>query len=100
RIQIRETAGIEVNLQQLAWEPLVPRGDVHDAESRHGCLFGDRLLSAFGSLALAGNSQRSSEPIDLTGIEAEDAPVVIKLLATDNKGRRVVAWGELRRDAE
>lgn len=100
RLLVRESEGIPVQLTQLAWEPLVPRGDAADAADHHGSLNAAQLKSAFGTLSLGANSERTVEPILLKGVRLEDGPVVIKLLGTDAKGRRIVAWTLLQGDED
>jgi hypothetical protein len=93
RVQARVVDGGDVELTQLVWEPLVPRGEILDAGNHHGRLDTAGLKKAFGNLTLNGESPRTSDLIPLTGVAPDDGPIVIKLLGTDTKGRRVVGWG-------
>ena len=55
------------------------------------------IIAAFGTSALDASGEVRSKPIRLAGVAA-NGPLVIKVIGTDAKGRRIAAWAEL--DAE
>ena len=64
---------------------------------RHGELDILGIASSFGTSALPPGGSLSSRPIRLPGIHPDTGAVVIKLIGTDARGRRVAAWAEVNR---
>jgi len=95
RATIREQNNEPVRLTALAWEPLIPPADSHEQEFRHGQLDMLGIASSFGTSALAGGAALRSGAIRLKGVHPGTGPLIVKLLGTDAKGRRVAAWGEI-----
>ncbi|MGO8897784.1 MAG: hypothetical protein ACLQU5_05475 [Isosphaeraceae bacterium] len=95
RATIREQNNEPVRLTALAWEPLIPPADSHVQEFRHGQLDMLGIASSFGTSALAGGAALRSGAIRLKGVHPGTGPLIVKLVGTDVKGRRVAAWGEI-----
>ncbi len=95
RATIREQNHESVRLTALAWEPLIPPADSHVQEFRHGQLDMLGIASTFGTSALAGGSSLRSREIHLKGVHPGTGPLIVKLVGTDDKGRRVAAWREI-----
>ena len=53
------------------------------------------ISSSFGTWALAGGAAVHSRAIRLEGVHAGTGPLIVKLVGTDMKGRRLAAWGEI-----
>jgi hypothetical protein len=98
RMRIKERNGTAVRLSALSWEPLTPRANPHSASFRCGRLDMLGIAAAFGTSALPAAGELGSRPIVLRGVSARDAPVVVKLIGTDQKGRRIAAWADLCAD--
>ena len=56
------------------------------------------IAAAFGSSALEAAGEIASRPIPMPGVSASNGRLAIKLIGTDEKGRRIAAWAEI--DAE
>jgi hypothetical protein len=95
RATIRERNNEAVRLTALAWEPLIPPADSQLQEFRHGQLDMLGIASTFGTSALAGGSALRSTEIRLKGVHPGTGPLIVKLVGTDDKGRRVAAWREI-----
>ena len=95
RATIHEQNHEPVRLTALAWEPLIPPADCHSQEFRHGQLDMLGISSSFGTWALAGGAAVHSRAIRLEGVHAGTGPLIVKLVGTDMKGRRLAAWGEI-----
>ena len=94
RIGLRECGGGAVRVDRLAWEPLIPAPNPHVTGSRRGSLAGPALASALGALDLPTLGRLDSRPIPLTGARLGEGAVVVKVIGTDARGRRVAAWAE------
>ena len=92
RATIRESNNEPVRLTALAWEPLTPPADSQVQEFRHGQLDMLGIASTFGTSALAGGAALRSREIRLKGVHPGTGPLIVKLVGTDDKGRRVAAW--------
>jgi hypothetical protein len=58
------------------------------------------IASTFGTSALSAGGELSSDFIPLPGVSTESGPLVIKVIGTDPKGRRVAAWADVaKRDS-
>jgi hypothetical protein len=97
RASIREAGGGPVRLSALAWEPLAPSASPDDPGSCHGELDMLGIASSFGSSELPAGGRLDSRPIPLRGFHPDTVPLVIKLIGTDVRGRRVAAWAEVNR---
>jgi hypothetical protein len=95
RALARERDGAAVRLSALAWEPLVPAADPRASGPRRGALDGGALAAAFGSADLPARGRLASSPIRLAGVRRGDGPLIVKLVGTDARGRRVAAWAEV-----
>jgi hypothetical protein len=95
-----ESGGQPVSLQTLAWEPLVPPADPRGSGFLRGRLDATMVASSFGTSALPAEGELRSRPITLKGIHAESGLVVVKLIGTDPRGRRIVAWAQLNGPGE
>jgi hypothetical protein len=95
RAQVKERNGVPVRLSALSWEPLTPSANPHSSGFRCGRLDMPCIAEAFGSSALAAGGELCSRPIPMPGVLAGDGPLVIKVIATDEKGRRVAAWASI-----
>ena len=98
RAHVKERHGIPVRLSALSWEPLTPGPNPHSSGFRRGRLDTLAVANAFGTSALPASGELRSRPIRLSGISSTAGPIVVKLVGTDVKGRRVAAWAAL--DAE
>jgi hypothetical protein len=81
-----------VRLSTLAWEPLVPPADPHRPGFHLGRLDGPQLEPMLGTLAPPAASSLRTRPITLSGVRPESCPVILKLIGTDARGRRLAAW--------
>lgn len=97
RATLREDGGGPVRLSALAWEPITPFPVSHTPGFRHGELDMLGIASSFGTSALPPGGRLSSRPIPLPGVHPGSGPLVIKLIGTDARGRRVAAWAEVNR---
>ncbi len=95
RARVAERHGVPVRLSALSWEPMVP-GPRHRVDNRcAGRLDMLGIATSFGTSALPANGELRSAPIHLSGTSSESGPLVIKLVGTDPRGRRVCAWADL-----
>jgi hypothetical protein len=100
RARVRETNGAPVRLSALSWEPLTPSPNPHAPGFRCGRLDMLGIASTFGTSALSAGGELSSDFIPLPGVSTESGPLVIKVIGTDPKGRRVAAWADVaKRDS-
>jgi hypothetical protein len=97
RIQVRigERQGTAVRLSALAWEPLIPAANPHTALFRRGGLDMLGVASAFGTSALPASGALHSRPIPLSGVSRAEGPLIVKVIGTDARGRRIAAWAEI-----
>jgi hypothetical protein len=95
KVTIREQNNQPVRLTGLAWEPLTPAADSQAREFRHGQLDTIGIASSFGATEIAGGSSLQSRAIRLGGVHPGTGPLILKLVGTDTKGRRVAAWQEI-----
>ena len=99
RARVKERNGVPVRLSALSWEPLTPSANPRSAGFRCGRLDMLGIAAAFGSSALPGwRASSRSRPIPMPGVSPGNGPLAIKVIGTDEKGRRIAAWAEL--DAE
>ena len=87
-----------VRLSALSWEPLMPPPNPHSAGFRCGRLDMLGIAAAFGTSAMPGASELRSKLIPMPGVSPRIGPLAVKVIGTDEKGRRIAAWAEL--DAE
>ncbi len=99
RARVRERHGESARLSAVSWEPLVPRATSSPAAFRCGRLDMLGIAASFGTSALAASGELDSRPIPLPGVTALTGPLVIKVVGTDSKGRRVAAWADLNSEA-
>ncbi len=95
RARIKERNGVPMRLSALSWEPLTPSANPHSAGFRCGRLDMLGIAAAFGSSAWEAGGERCSRPIPLPGVSSCNGPLAIKVIGTDEKGRRLAAWAEL-----
>jgi len=95
RVGLRECGGAAARVDRLAWEPLVPDPNPHASGFRRGSLAGSALADALGAPDLPALGRLDSRPIPLRGVRAGDGAIVLKILGTDARGRRVAAWAEV-----
>ena len=102
RVQARiaERHGVAVRISALAWELLTPGPRPHAGGFRSGRLDMLGVASAFGTSAVPAGGEILSRPIHLTGVTRQTGPIVVKVLATDERGRRVSAWADLNSEAD
>ena len=95
-VTIREHNGTSVRLSALAWEPLIPGPDPHASTFRRGGLNASDLGARFGTLRLAPFGRLSAHGIPARdALDPHNGPVVVKVVGTDSRGRRVSAWAEV-----
>ncbi len=97
RIQARvaERHGVPVRISALSWEPLIPAPRPLSESFRAGRLDMLGIASAFGTSAVPPKGEIDSGPIPLIGIPRGTGPMVVKVVGTDARGRRVSAWADL-----
>ncbi len=97
RIQARvvERRGVPVRLSAFAWERLTPGPRPHAAGFRSGRLDMLGIASSFGTSAVPAGGEIRSRPIHLAGVSRQSGPIVVKVVGTDDQGRRVSAWADL-----
>ena len=95
RVRVNERHGVPVRLSALSWEPLTPSPNPHSNEFRCGRLDMLGIAASFGTSALPAGGELSSQPIPLLGVSARVGPLAIKVIGTDQQGRRIAAWAEL-----
>jgi hypothetical protein len=95
RARINERNGVPVRLSALSWEPLTPRPNPHSAGFRCGRLDMLGVAAAFGTSALPGSAELRSQLIPLPGVSPSDGALAVKIIGTDDKGRRIAAWAEI-----
>ena len=99
-MRVNERNGVPVRLSALAWEPLTPSSNLHSNEFRCERLDMLGIADSFGTSALPAGGELSSRPIPLRGVSARVGPLAIKVIGTDQKGRRIAAWAELAGESE
>ena len=87
-----------VSLSALSWEPVTPSANPHAPGFRCGRLDMLGIAAAFGSSALKAAGELRSRPIPLTDVSASNGLLAVKVIGTDENGRRIAAWAEI--DAE
>jgi hypothetical protein len=95
RAVVNERNGRPVRLSALAWEPLTPPPSPHSARFRCGRLDMLGVAAAFGTSALPGGGELRSHKISLPGVSSLTGPLVVKVVGTDENGRRIAAWAEV-----
>jgi hypothetical protein len=102
RVQARvaERHGVPVRISAFAWEPLTPGPRPHSDRSRPGRLDMLGVASAFGTSAVPADGVIQSRPIQLAGVSRQSGPIVVKVVGTDARGRRVGAWADLNAEAD
>jgi hypothetical protein len=98
RARIKEHNGVPVWLSALSWEPVTPSANPHAAGFRCGRLDMLGIAAAFGSSALEAAGELRSRPIPMPGVSPSNGLLAVKVIGTDDKGRRIAAWAEI--DAE
>ena len=95
RAVLNERNGVSVRLSALSWEPLTPQPNPHSAVFRCGRLDMLGVAAAFGTSALPAASELRSRLIPLTGVPPSIGPLAVKVVGTDEKGRRIAGWAEV-----
>ena len=95
RARIKELNGVPVRLSALSWEPVTPSANPHSPGFRCGRLDMLGIAAAFGSSALKAAGELRSRPIPLPGVSASNGLLAVKVIGTDEKGRRIAAWAEI-----
>ena len=98
RALVKERHGVPVRLSALSWEPLTPGPNPHSGGFRCGRLDMLGIAASFGTSALPASGELRSRPIRLTGVSTSTGPLVVKVIGTDAKGRRVAAWADLEEE--
>ena len=93
--RVAEQNGIPVRISALSWEPMRPGPRPQSDGFRAGRLDMLGVASAFGTSAVPAAGAIESRPIPLIGVPRETGPMVVKVLGTDARGRRVSAWADL-----
>jgi hypothetical protein len=95
RATITERRGIPVRLTAISWEPLAPDLDRSANASCRGRLDELGIADAFAAGVLPASGEVRSKPIRLPDVSRHAGPMVVKVIGTDAKGQRVVAWADL-----
>jgi hypothetical protein len=95
RAVVKERHGVPVTLSALSWEPLTPGPNPHSGGFHCGRLDAQGIAASFGTCALPADGELRCRPIRLSGVSAATGPLVVKIIGTDAKGRRVAAWADL-----
>ncbi len=93
RLSVRQTGGEPVRLEAVAWERLVPSADPHAAGFRHDGLDAPGIVRACGVSTLVPGREVVAH--DLIVPPSAAGPIVVKVVGTDRRGRRVAGWAEL-----
>jgi hypothetical protein len=99
-ISVRESDGAAVRLLKLSWGPLVPSATKRGTGEGEPGWDGANLSSVFGKVDLAPRERVVSRAISPKGLFDDQGKAVMKLVGSDAKGRRVVAWATVERPAE
>jgi hypothetical protein len=95
RAKVKERHGMPVRLSAISWEPLTPPANPRSTTFRCGRLDMLGIAAAFGTSALQAAGELSSRPIPMHGVAPGNGPLVIKVIGTDEKGRRIAAWADV-----
>ena len=95
RARVKERNGVPVRLSALSWEPVMPAPNPHATGFRCGRLDMLGIAAAFGTSAVTGSGELSSRSIPLPGVSASSRPLAVKVIGTDDNGRRIAAWAEI-----
>jgi hypothetical protein len=95
RARVAERHGVAVRLSALSWERETPGPDPHSSAFRAGRLDPRGVAAAFGTVEVPAGGELESRLIPLEGVSDQTGPLVIKVLGTDPRRRRVSAWAEL-----
>ena len=95
RARVAERNGVSVRISALAWELRTPGPRPHAAGFRSGRLDMLGVASVFGTSAVPAGGEVFSRPIHLAGVSRQTGPIVVKVVATDSRGRRITAWADL-----
>jgi hypothetical protein len=98
-VRLDERSGTPLRLVSLAWEPLVPAADPHAPSFRRASLKSAGLTAAFGSSTLPAHGRLVAMSIPCSKAIELGAPLVVKVVATDARGRRVSAWATVAPEA-
>jgi hypothetical protein len=96
RAVVNERHGVPVRLSALSWEPLAPGPNPHSGAFHCGRLDALGIAASFGTDSLPASGELRSRPIHLSNVSSATGPLVVKLIGTDAKGRRVAAWADLQ----
>ncbi len=99
RARVAERHGVSVRISAMAWEPLTPGPRPRAGGFRSGRLDMLGVASAFGTSAVPAGGEIHSRPIHLVGVSRQTGPIVVKVVATDARGRRFSAWADLNSQA-
>jgi hypothetical protein len=95
RARINERNGVPVRLSALSWEPLTPKSNPHSEGFRCGRLDMLGIAAAFGTSSLSGGGELCSQLIPLPDVSPSVGALAVKVIGTDDKGRRIAAWAEI-----
>ncbi len=95
RATVNERNGVAVRLSALSWEPLTPSANPRSTGFRCGRLDMLGVAAAFGASSLPGRGELCSHPIPMPDASPANGPLAIKVVGTDEKGRRFTAWAQL-----
>ena len=93
-IEINERGGTPIRLSSLAWEPLSPGADPAATRAAHGSLDVLGIARACGTSALPARGRLVGRNVEL-GKPPTTGPMILKVIGTDARGRRVAAWAEV-----
>jgi hypothetical protein len=100
RARVHERHGESARLSAVSWEPLVPSAAASPGAFRCGRIDMLGIAASFGTSALSASGELNSRPIPLRGVTALTGPLVVKVVGTDARGRRIAAWADLNADRD
>ena len=95
RAHIKERNGVPARLSLVSWEPLAPGVNPRAGAGCRGRLEAAEIEKTLGALDVPASGELASQLILLTGLAAFHGPLVVKVIGTDEQGRRVSAWADL-----
>ncbi|MEW4567831.1 hypothetical protein AB1L88_08185 [Tautonia sp. JC769] len=93
--RVEERAGLNTSLERLSWEPNLAAASAPRSRLSAHTLDGDALRSLFPEPALAPGDHLTSAPFQIPSDQLALSPLVFRLSARTDDGRRGVSWAEL-----